>query len=269
MAVVTYNNFSFHIQHNGYPVIHDHIGTYEFIFVLSGEIRHKINGRKELLEQNTLCFLIPTDKHALEKITEDSIYISLSVVKEHFEKLLEWIAPDIKEHVFNSYKRLKISADSAAEIIKLTNKALTSPPDVHYEFLHLITCFLVRKITTYHYGRAITKSYRPAVEKFTQLLEDEKNLSVPLQKLVWESGYSYTHLNKLFLEDTGVSVGKFFSKKKLGYAITAIKCSDISLQNISETLGFSTYSHFSAYFKKCTGVSPLQYRQTSQMPLLF
>lgn len=269
MSVITYNNFQFHVQHNGYPVIHGHIGTYEFIFVISGEIRHKINGRKEILEQNSLCFLTPTDKHSLEKLTDDAIYISLSIVQKHFEELLTWIAPDIKNRAFNIYERLKISADSAAEIMKLTNKALTSTPDVHYEFLHVITCFLTRKIITYHYGRAMTSNYHPAVEKFIQLLDDEKSLSTPLATLIWESGYSYTHLNKLFLEDTGVSVGKFLSKKKLDYAITAIKCSEKSLQKISEVLGFSTYSHFSAYFKKNTGISPLQYRQTSAVPFLF
>ena len=263
MSVVTYNNFSFHIQHNGYPVMHDHIGTYEFIFVLSGEILHKINGRKEILEQNTLCFLTPTDKHALEKNTDDAIYISLSIVQEHFEKLLEWISPDIQRRAFNNYERIIISSDAAADITKLTNKALTSEPAVHYEFLHLITCILARKIITYHYGRAITKNYHHAVEKFIKLLDDKKNLSVPLDKLVWQTGYSYTHLNKLFLSDTGVSVGKFFSKRKLDYALTAIKCSDESLQSVSDTLGFSTYSHFSSFFKKCTGYSPLQYRQSS------
>ena len=115
----------------------------------------------------------------------------------------------------------------------------------------------------------MTSNYHPAVEKFIQLLDDEKSLSTPLETLIWESGYSYTHLNKLFLEDTGVSVGKFLSKKKLDYAITAIKCSEKSLQKISEVLGFSTYSHFSAYFKKNTGISPLQYRQTSAVPFLF
>lgn len=190
MAVITYNNFSFHIQHNGYPVMHDHIGTYEFIFVLSGEILHIINDKAEILEQNTLCFLTPTDKHALEKNTDDAIYISLSVVREHFEKLLEWIAPDIQRRAFNNYLKIKISSDSAADITKLTDKALTSEPSVHYEFLHLITCILVRKIITYHYGKAITKNYHPAVEKFIKLLEDKNNLSVPLDKLVWETGYS-------------------------------------------------------------------------------
>ena len=245
--------------------MHDHIGTYEFIFVLSGEILHIINDKAEILEQNTLCFLTPTDKHALEKNTDDAICISLSVVREHFEKLLEWIAPDIQRRAFNNYLKIKISSDSAADITKLTDKALTSEPSVHYEFLHLITCILVRKIITYHYGKAITKNYHPAVEKFIKLLEDKNNLSVPLDKLVWETGYSYTHLYKLFLQNTGISVGKFFSKKKLDYALTAIKCSDESLQAIADTLGFSTYSHFSSFFKKCTGISPLKYRQTSNI----
>lgn len=265
MAVITYNNFSFHIQHNGYPVMHDHIGTYEFIFVLSGEILHIINDKAEILKQNTLCFLTPTDKHSLKKNTDNSIYISLSIVQKHFETLLEWIAPNIHQRAFNSYEKIKISPNLADDIIKLTNKALTSEPSVHYEFLHIITCLLVRKIMTYHYDKAITQNYHPAVEKFIKLLEDKNNLSVPLDKLVWETGYSYTHLYKLFLQNTGISVGKFFSKKKLDYALTAIKCSDESLQAIADTLGFSTYSHFSSFFKKCTGISPLKYRQTSNI----
>ena len=189
--------------------------------------------------------------------------INYSFIREHFEKLLEWIAPDIQRRAFNNYLKIKISSDSAADITKLTDKALTSEPSVHYEFLHLITCILVRKIITYHYGKAITKNYHHAVEKFIRLLDVKTNLSVPLDKLVWQTGYSYTHLNKLFLQDTGVSVGKFFTKRKLDYAMTAIKCSDESLQSVSDTLGFSTYSHFSSFFKKCTGISPLQYRQNS------
>lgn len=86
MAVVTYNNFSFHIQHNGYPVMHDHIGTYEFIFVLSGEILHIINDKAEILEQNTLCFLTPTDEHSLKKTQITlftSVYLSFRNILKH------------------------------------------------------------------------------------------------------------------------------------------------------------------------------------------
>lgn len=267
MAIVTYNNFSFHIQHDGYPVMHDHIGGYEFILVISGEILHKINGKKETLTQNSLCFLTQHDKHSLEKITDSSIYISLTVAFEHFEKLLEWISPDIRKRIFYKYENFKIPPDRTQQIIALTNKILTSVPSVHYEFLHTLTCLLIHETLTYHYGRATTEKYHSAVEKFINLLDSEQNLSVPLEKLVWETGYSYTHLNKLFLQDTGMSVGKVFSKKKLDYAITAIKCSDASLQKISDVLGFSTYSHFSSFFKKNTGISPLQYRQSSSVPI--
>lgn len=264
MAIITYNNFSFHIRHDGYPIMHNHEGGYEFILVLNGEILHKINGEREVLKQNTLCFLISTDKHSLEKITDSSIYISLTITDTHFDDLLAWISPSVKENVFAKYESFLISSERTQEILTLTNKILTSIPDVYYEFLNTLTCLLTHETLAYHYGRAATEKYHSAVAKFMGLLDSEQNLSLPLEKLIWETGYSYTHLNTLFLQDIGVSVGKVFSKKKLDYAI---KCSNISLQKISDTLGFSTYSHFSSFFKKCTGISPLQYRQNSNVTI--
>lgn len=259
---VTFNDFSFHIQHNGYPVMHDHKGAYEFIFVMSGEILHKINDDVEILTKNTLCFLTPSDCHSLNKNTDDSIYISLSITTSHFEKLLDWISPTLRNKSFYRYEKYKIPGDHALEIVQLTNKILLSPPAEYYEFLHILTCYLVHEILTSQQGARI-KNCHNAVKDFLHLLEDVKNLSVPLTRLIWETGYSYTQHNKLFLQNLGMSVGKYFSKKKLDYAITAIKCSEQTLQTISEALGFSTYSHFSSYFKKCTGISPLQYRQIS------
>lgn len=257
-------NFSFHIQHKGYPILHKHTGTFEFIFILQGKILHKINNRRETLEANDLYFITPEDVHSLHKLTNDAIYVSLTVVKEHLDVISDWISPILKESLMKNSVKCAISAEHAVEALQLTNKILISKPDDYYELLHLLTLSLLHEVILAKKDHALVGNYHPAVSKFISLTESNENLALPLEKLIWMTGYSYTHLNKLFIQDTGVSVGKFFSQKKINHAVIMIKCTDESLNSVSEALGFSTYSHFSLFFKKNTGLSPLQYRVRSK-----
>ncbi len=257
---ITNFNFSFHIQHKGYPTLHKHTETYEFIFILQGKILHKINNRKETLKANDLYFISPQDSHSLHKLTSDAIYVSLTITKEHMDVLLDWISPVLKKDLNKHGFKCEITSEHAMEILQITNRILISKAVEYYKLLHVLTEKLLQEVILAQANEDMKDNYHPAVAKFISLVETNENLTLPLERIVWMTGYSYTHLNKLFIHDTGVSLGKYFSQKKINHAIIMIKCTDENLNAISEKLGFSTYSHFSLFFKKNTGLSPLQYR---------
>jgi AraC-like DNA-binding protein len=62
----------------------------------------------------------------------------------------------------------------------------------------------------------------------------------------------------------GTSPAKYRNELRLGKARDYLKFGDISVQEISDTLGYATVSHFIKEFKGKHGISPLQYRKSER-----
>ncbi len=90
----------------------------------------------------------------------------------------------------------------------------------------------------------------------------EQNL---MRSLSIDDMAEYVHLSRsraihLFKEVYGVTPYHYYLNQKGELACTLLKCTSLSIQEISERLGFSDYHHFSGFFRKWYGVSPSQYR---------
>ncbi len=71
-----------------------------------------------------------------------------------------------------------------------------------------------------------------------------------------------SYLSKLFLKETGTSLKHFIHDAKIATAENLLKHTDLSLTDISLTLGFSSQSAFGSVFKAHTGMTPKKYRDT-------
>lgn len=72
---------------------------------------------------------------------------------------------------------------------------------------------------------------------------------------------SEVYLRRKFKEALGCSPIEYRNKLRINKAISYLKFGDISVQEISDTLGYSTVSHFIKEFKGQMGISPLQYKK--------
>ena len=90
----------------------------------------------------------------------------------------------------------------------------------------------------------------------------EKNPSVT--QLARVCNVSEVYLRRIFKEAMGVSPAKYRNELRLNKAVSYLKFGDISVQEISDALGYATVSHFIKEFKGRFGVSPLQYRKRQQ-----
>jgi AraC-like DNA-binding protein len=73
-------------------------------------------------------------------------------------------------------------------------------------------------------------------------------------------GLSPTHMDRLMVQETGLTVHQHMDNRRLITAQDALIAKQESLKVISYTLGFSSPSHFNSWFKKKEGCTPLQYR---------
>jgi len=72
------------------------------------------------------------------------------------------------------------------------------------------------------------------------------------------------YLSHLFSAKTGVTISNYIQKEKVERACNLLKFSDRSIADIAQYLSYKTQSHFSQVFRRYTGVSPAQYRNSQK-----
>ena len=97
------------------------------------------------------------------------------------------------------------------------------------------------------------------IEKFI-----DKNLSSPLtvQTICTHFFISKNTLYQIFEEFCGMTIKKFIIEKRINYAKTLLTSTELTITDISEKVGMSSYGVFIHLFKNVVGISPTKYRKT-------
>lgn len=103
----------------------------------------------------------------------------------------------------------------------------------------------------------------PVIRDCMNYLDTHYKEKIDLNQLAASLGYTKYYLSLRFKKETGISVSEYLTRQRISYAKTMLKNPYVNIQKISDELQFATPSHFSAVFKKLTGMTPTQYR-TSQ-----
>ena len=59
------------------------------------------------------------------------------------------------------------------------------------------------------------------------------------------------------------TVSSYINSKRVERSTELLRKTDLSMEDISQRVGFSSASYYSKIFKKHTGTTPLQYRKNS------
>jgi two-component system response regulator YesN len=70
------------------------------------------------------------------------------------------------------------------------------------------------------------------------------------------------HLNRLFKKQTGKTLKEFVSEYKMNEARKMLQITNLPVSIIAAKVGFDNFSHFSYAYKKVTGQSPLESRNS-------
>ena len=112
-------------------------------------------------------------------------------------------------------------------------------------------------IATPNLGKPSLDSVTKALDYLTEHIEDNPTVA----ELSSLSGVSEVYFRKLFRAHMGVSPSEYRNSQRLERARSYLEYGEISVQEISDSLGYSTVSHFIKEFKRKHGVSPLRYRR--------
>ena len=91
-------------------------------------------------------------------------------------------------------------------------------------------------------------------------VKEHLNQDLSLSQISVVTGYNPTYLSRLFKEQTGETLNRYISRKRMEYIAQLMRDPQISMQQIMEAAGFATRSYFNQFVKKETGLTPKQYR---------
>ncbi len=253
----------FHIYHNSYPTYHTHIDFWEFMFVSEGSIVHKINGQSRTLSKNTLCVIRPADKHCMIQSPQtSSLHFNLAIRSEYLKSIFAGFGLELYDKLQkDDFIEYNVSPNIAELLVKYSDNILCA--DSANTKIQAMTLYLMPVLqeicSHYLINKGIKRQYCYCTNELIQLMNDPVSLTLGVSELAKKCGYSYSHVNRVFTRDMGITPTDYLKKKKLNYAQELILHSDMSMSEIAFKIGYSGYSHFSDFFKSMTSFTPVEW----------
>ena len=101
----------------------------------------------------------------------------------------------------------------------------------------------------------------PLVRMVRQHVDNHLNENLRLEDIAGAVHLSPSHCSRTFSRYAGMSISEFVSRRRLEKAMDFLEKTHMSITDIAGTLGFSSSAYFASWFKRATGLSPLQYRK--------
>ena len=103
-----------------------------------------------------------------------------------------------------------------------------------------------------------------ALEPAFQYMEKNKGEKITQKKMAELCHLSSSHFSRLFGKETGETFSAFLARHKVEWSKQLLEKTDISINQISDELGFSDPGYYIKVFKKHEGMTPALYRKHSQ-----
>lgn len=108
----------------------------------------------------------------------------------------------------------------------------------------------------------LTPKATGSIEKAVAYIQNNLHRELSIQDICRSSNLSKTLLYGAFHQRFHCTVSGYINGQRVERSMELLSKTDMSMEDISQKVGFSSASYYSKIFKKHTGISPLQYRKT-------
>ena len=253
-----------------YPHKHD---FYEVLYLSNGSGYHIIDSNKYEIRPPCIFFMSPGQAHKLELSNDIEGYIFIFTSEFYLlnqknkNRLLEFpfffsveqVNPPIYLNKIDD-KYIKTLFERCSNIVfnngQSSDEIARSTLD-----LILLTC---NDLYPEDY-KALQKSKgHILVKKFLLLIEENYHKNLRIGNYADMLAITSNHLTQMVKQITGTTSVDILHKKTVVEIKRLLLHTDLTVAEISDAMNFPDQSYFTKYFKKITGVSPLNYRKNHE-----
>lgn len=282
-TISPYIRRAMHSQMNsGFLIGQRVIFDYEIIHIAYGKMRISIGGKDYICQKDDIILLRPGIPHTLSSIDGIAVsqpHIHFDVTYDEYSEKVYITFKDIDG--FTSEEKSWIRKDffedmNVLPIIWVTDKAAFLK--IFYEIIDLfykkqpmyqLQCKakminLIEIIIKDNVSRSEKQTADAALPELIRHYIDYsfKNV-ITLDSLEKQFNYSKFHIGRVFFDNVGTTVIKYYNEKRIKYA-KAMLSSGATVSEVVDELNFSSIYAFSRHFKAAVGLSPSEYKKSKK-----
>lgn len=173
------------------------------------------------------------------------------VLFEFHQKFIKMFYRVVELKQFDTHQLLRVQEASGLYI-----KSLNSI----YDMLEFIKFILSFKFDEEH----VSVYYETSIDQIKEYIRENLEKDLTRNELAERVFLNQEYLSKLFKKQTGVSLSTYIINERINVAKGLLVKTDMSVSLIASKIGYSNFSHFSQIFKKSTGLTPVEYRQSKR-----
>lgn len=235
---------------------------YMLIFCTEGRGWYEIDGKRFTVETNSFFTLSPDTPYAFGA-DDDTPW---SIYWVHFRGPLagRFMLPSLGPEFLKADSRSRV-----ASRISLFEDVFRNFSDGYIKDNMISACMYLysflasfRWTEQYNYHSAATQSDQTSLSRRAiYYMQENVTRSLTLESLAANFNYSPSHFSSLFKKQTGMSPIDCFLRLKMQKACEYLELTDLKVNEIASTTGFSDAAYFTRLFTRIIGISPLAYRR--------
>ncbi|WP_438434798.1 response regulator transcription factor [Gorillibacterium sp. sgz500922] len=100
------------------------------------------------------------------------------------------------------------------------------------------------------------------IDQLCTYIEENLNADLSLVRLAEKSYFNPTYLSRYFKQERGINLSEYIDQSRLRKAFELLRDESLKVREVAGAVGYESAHSFTRFFKKETGMTPQEYRDT-------
>lgn len=251
---------------------------WEMVYVDKGSVEICRDGERVVLGQGQIVFHRPNEFHSIRALNSAPNFFVISFVCaseamcsfERYQTKLDRTLKNYISSIIQETEKTYVIPKNDPDLKKLERKdnAPLGGEQLIKTYLEQLLIFLLRLLTAKGETAVFPQKDEqrdPLVQAIGTYLRERVEETVRIEDLCYEFGYSRSFLSRQFQTQTGQTLAAYATKLKVERAKQLIRETDMNFTQISARLAFENPQYFCRVFKRCTGMTPTEFKNRAHV----